>query len=282
MKRERLFCVLFVSGFFILFSGCEKAGDILKEAVQPPKVSLSDISVRGISSKKLDLSARLAIDNPNPVGIRLASLEYAFELADSQLFSGTSDEGLDIMASGQSFAEIPISLGYEEVKGVYDSARGQDEVPYRIKGKAGVNTPIGSIPIPFDVKGTLPVIRPPSIRSVDLDVDSLSFSSAELALKIGLMNPNNFDLNISKLGYTLILDGKDFSQGKVESARVSARSEGTISVPISLNLLSLGSWAYSLLRGGSADYELSYDADYIIRDWPVKQEETKTGTLRIR
>ncbi len=280
--KKGLVCFSVICGIVFLFSGCEQAGDILKDVIQEPKVSLSDLMITGISSRNLDLSAKLAIDNPNPVGLSLASLEYAFDLADSPLFSGVSDEGMNVQPSGNSFVNIPISLGYEDVKRVYDSVKGQDEVPYRLKGKVRLDTPIGALPIPYDVKGKLPVVRPPSIRSVDLDVKNLSFTSARLDLKIKLHNPNNFDLDIAKAGYALALDGKGFSEGKIEAGSVQAKSDGTLKVPLSIDLMSLGSWAYSILTGGSADYELSYGAKYNIKDWPVKQDEVKSGTLSIR
>jgi LEA14-like dessication related protein len=282
VMKKRLVCWLMATGSILVFSGCEKAGDILREVIQTPDVSLSDLMVTGISSQRLDLSAKLAIDNPNPVGLYLSSLEYALDLAGNPLFSGVSEEGLDIEPSGASFAEIPISLGYKDVKMIYDSVRGQDEVPYRLTGKVKLDTPIGPVPVPFDIKGNLPVVRPPKIKSVDLKLESLSLSNAELALTIKLFNPNNFALDISQASYALELDGKHFSEGGIEAGPVSAKSEACLKIPLSINLISLGSWAYSLIRGGSTDYELSYDARYYIKDWPVRHEEKKAGTLNIR
>lgn len=271
-----------ISALAVPFAGCEKAGDILKEVVQEPRVSLADFAITGISSDKLDLAAKLAIDNPNPVGLRLSALDYSIELAGNRLFSGESDEGLEINPSGKSFTSIPISLGYGDVESVYNAVKGRDEIPYRLSGKVRLDTPIGELPIPYDVRGKLPVVRPPKIMSVDLDVKSLSISKAKLDLDIKLYNPNNFDLDISGAGYALALDGKGFSRGRIEGRKVPAKSEGKIKVPLDLDILSLGTWAYSLLSGGSADYELSYDAKYKIKDWPVSQKEIKAGSLKIR
>jgi len=273
-----------LSGIFVVvvIIGCQKAGEIIKENVQTPKVSLADLAVTDISSQKLNLLAKLEIDNPNPIGLSLDGLDYNLELAGNSFFSGESNEGLNVKASGKSFAKVPIALKYDDLKKVYDSLKNEDEVPYRLSGQVKLNTPIGSLPIPYDVKGKLPVVRPPKINSVDLKVKSLTLSEAKLDLNLKLFNPNSFPLNISRLNYQLLMDGKDFSNGQIESAKVPAKSEGEIAIPILLDLAGVGNWAYSLLKSGSSDYELDYDAKYQIKDWPVKHQEKKTGTLKIK
>jgi LEA14-like dessication related protein len=279
--KKIFICGFLFFGLAVLYSGCEQAGNILKETFQEPKVSLAELMPTGISSRALDLSAKLAIDNPNPIGLSLASLDYDFKLADTPLFSGDSKEGLQISASGRSFADIPISISYQDVKKVYDSIKGEEDVPYRFSGKVGLNTPLGALPIPFDIKGKLPVVRPPKIKALDLKVEKLSLNRADLVLSIDLYNPNSFPLDISKAGYALALDGKEFSKGKIESGKVGANSEGSLDIPLSMDLMSLGTWSYSLLRGKSADYDLAYDANYRIKDWPVIQKENEKGTLKI-
>ncbi len=266
----------------VVIIGCQKAGEIIKENIQTPKVSLADLAVTDISSQKLSLAAKLAIDNPNPIGLSLAGMDYALELNGEPFFSGESNEGMNIAASGKSHIKVPIALKYEQLNKVYNSLKGQDEFPYRLSGQVKLNTPIGSLPIPYDLKGKLPVVRPPKINSVDLKMKNLTLTEAKLDLNLKLFNPNPFPLNISKLNYQLRMDGKDFSKGQIESAKVPPNSEGEIAIPLSLDLMGVGNWAYSLLKSGSSDYELDYDAKYQIKDWPVRHQEKKSGTLKIK
>ncbi len=273
---------LMIVVILIGISACQKAGEIIKENLQTPKVSLEDLAVTGVSSSKLDLAAKLGVDNPNPIGLNLAGLDYALELSGKPVFSGESSEGMSIAASGKSTVKVPISLTYDNLKKVYDLASGKDEIPYRLSGQVKLNTPIGPMPIPYNVSGKLPVVRAPKIAEVGLKVRNLSITEAKFDVSIKLDNPNSFPLDISKLSYQLKMDGKDFSEGEMESASIPAKSEGELTIPVSMDLMAVGNWAFNLLQKGSSDYELTYDAKYQIKDWPVKQQEKKTGTLKIK
>jgi len=263
----------------VMVSGCPEAEEIIRQAVRPPEVSVRNVAVRGISRESLDLELGIEIDNPNPVGLSLAGVDYNFVLSGHRLASGTGGGGIELEPSGVSEAVLPLSLDFEEVKSVYEASRGRDEIPYELSGKVQVDTPIGRIPVPYKARGELPVIRPPRIRSVRVEVDKLSFSGAELVLSLNLHNPNSFPLSIQGADYSLSLDGRPFTSGSLGSGEVPPRSTGDLEVPVSLDFLSAGSWAYSLISGGSADYSLDYSGTYLIKGRPVSHSEQKSGSL---
>ena len=91
--------------------------------------------------------------NPNPIGITLTSLDYSIGVADKPLASGTTKEKLKIVARGVTHAKVPVSFNYSDLGAVYDSFKGQDEVPYQVSGTMKISTPIGDIPVPFKFTG---------------------------------------------------------------------------------------------------------------------------------
>ena len=262
--------------------GCPEAQEMLEQVVTPPTVAVSQVRFTGISSQAVDLDLAVDIDNPNPIGLSLSGVDYDFQLAGRPLAAGSSSSGIELKAQDKSQAQFPVSLAYNEILNIYKAVQGQDEVPYQLSGKVYITTPIGELPIPFQGKGKLPVLRPPEIKDVKLDVDNLSLTGADLLLSIKLFNPNAFALNVKDGNYALALDGKSFSSGNVGRMNVPAKSTGSVDTNMSLDFLSLGSWAYTLLSGGEADYSLDYAATYLVAGHPVKQEEKKQGTAKIR
>lgn len=260
--------------------GCPQAEEAIRQAVKPPEIRVEQILPTGISAQQLDLELGISIDNPNPLGLSLSGIDYNLEFAERPLASGTGGSGLRLVPSGTSEATVPVSLLFTDLGAIYEQFRGADEVPYRLHGKVRVDTPIGEIPIPYDVQGKLPIIRAPRIKALKADVERVSFSGADVVLIIKLENPNSFDLDIRGVDYAMDLEGKPFTSGRVEDARVAPKSTGSIEVPVSLDFGSLGSWAYSVVKGGSADYSLSYKGVYRIMGRDVKHDEEKQGSVK--
>jgi LEA14-like dessication related protein len=266
----------------IMGFGCQKqAGEVIAKIIQPPEVKVADFTVREISNKTLNLGLLLDITNPDPVGLNLDSVEYSVELADQPFFSGKEDQKTIIAANGVSRVALPVAINYSDLKAVFDSLKGLDEVPYKVTGTVKLDTPIGPIPLPIKAKGTLPIIRAPRIDSVSINVDSISLSSAKLKINLGMINPNSFPVEIKQADYSIMLKGKQFSSGQLTPQKIAGKAPAVISVPLTIDFASLGTWAYSMLLNNEVGYTLSYHAKLQVKDWPVVQKEQKTGTLQI-
>jgi len=264
-----------------LLFGCANASDVIKRVVKPPDVSVSNFAIAGIQETKMGFDLELLVKNPNPIGFSLAGLEYQVDLAEKQLATGRNDNGLNITASGDSHVSIPIWVSYQDVLSIYDAVQGQDQVPYKVSGKAEISTPIGKIPVPFSVKGNLPVVRPPRINEVSLKVNKLNLAGAQLNLNLKMFNPNGFKLDIVSGDYALFMQGSNFGNGSIAPSSIPAKTTGTITIPISLSFTGMAGAAYSLLTKGSADYQLSFDARYKLANLPMTQKHSQSGTLKI-
>jgi LEA14-like dessication related protein len=262
--------------------GCPQAQEVVKKVVQPPTVAVKAVQVTGISYQTIDLNLATEINNPNPVGLKLAAIDYAIMLADRPLASANLASGLQLKPSAKSTADFPVSVAYTEIQKIYDASKGRDELPYKLSGRIQLDTPIGRIAVPFQTSGMMPVVRPPKLAGVTARVSNLSLFGADLVLGIKVQNPNSFPLAIAAVDYTLKLEGKDFSSGHVAGQSVPKKASGTINVPVHLDFVSAGSWAYALIIKGKADYALTYNAVYTIKDYPVKQNEEMQGSLKFK
>lgn len=260
-------------------AGCPGAEDIIEEIFKPPRVSVRNVAVSGISTDAIDLVLDLRIDNDNPVGLTLAKVDYNLGVEGSPLASGATGTGITLKASGASDAQVPLSFAYQEFKNIYDKAKGKDYIDYTLAGQVHLDTPVGDIPIPYSTSGKLPVVRPPKVKSVGINVKSLNITGADLGIQLNMENPNAFPLQIEGFNYNLDLEGKDFASGLIDSGKIAPKSAGVLEVPLTLDFMSAGNWAYSLLTKKKASYNLDYNATYMIENHPVKQSENKSGKI---
>ena len=261
--------------------GCNQTQEVIKQVVKPPQVSVVNFNYTGISESRADFVINLKVKNANPVGISFSGMSYRIDLAGKQLASGRNDNGVKIVANGESPVAVPVEVAYQDLLAIYDAAQGQDQIPYKLSGQADIMTPIGNVPVPFSVSGTLPVIRPPKISEVSLKINKLSLAGAQMSLHLKILNPNAFKLDISAATFSLYMQGSNFGSGSLSPASIPAKSGGTITAPISLNFAGMAGAAYALLNKGSADYQLEYNAKYSIANLPLTQKESKSGTLKI-
>jgi LEA14-like dessication related protein len=265
----------------LIVLGCSQTQEVIKQVVKPPEVSISSFNYTGINESHADFVINLRVKNPNPVGINFSGLEYKIDLAGKQLASGRNDNGVKIAASGESPVAVPVQVAYQDLIAIYDSTKGQDQVPYMVSCQVDIQTPIGKVPVPIAMSGNLPVIRPPKIAEVSLKVRKLTLLGVQMDLYLKIFNPNAFKLDISSADYSLYMQGSNFGTGSVTPSSIPAKDTGTITAPISLNFSGMAGAAYALLNKGSADYQLDYSAKYSIANLPLTVKESKSGTLKI-
>ena len=278
--RKSLAAVAAIIFLGVLAGGCPQARKALEQAVKPPIVSLKDYSIAEVSTTHLTVILHLEVFNPNPIGLRLSKIEYTIELAGHPLISGVTTDGLDLQANAASEADVSVNLVYSEVLKVYEDARAVDEIPYTISGKVTIDTPLGPLPIPFKSQGMMPVVRPPKLISIGIEVGDYSFSGVDLVVKLTLENPNGFPVDIRYINYALFLEDKPFSSGQVVGKPIPPHASETLGIPVSFQFGSAGSWLVAYITQGEANYLLQFDAAYTLIGDPVKQSEEWRGTAK--
>lgn len=280
MSRKKLAALAAIVVLVMVGVGCEKTKQVIGQSIKPPTVELSDISIVEISTKHLTIMLHLLVENPNPIGLKVASVTYNLELGGRSLINGQTDGGVDLKAGTVNEVDVTVDMVYSDVLAVYEATKAVDEVPYKITGKITLDTPIGPLPLPYKSEGMMPVIRPPKVKSIGVDVGDVSFSGMDAVIKLTLENPNGFPLEINYLNYSLFLEGKPFSSGVVIGKPIKPRGVETLNAPVNVSFGSAGTWIYNLVLKGEASYLLQLDAGYIMKGDKVKQSEEWKGTLK--
>ncbi|TVP53774.1 MAG: hypothetical protein EA349_13185 [Halomonadaceae bacterium] len=247
----------FLLSLVLLFSGCALFEEEMDR--RTPTASVEGTRIAALSFDSVDLMVDVRIDNPNPVGVRLAGLDYDLRLDGERALSGSSDNRSEIPARDSGVVSIPITLGFKDLYGRVGGLRGKNEVGYDLDLGLSVDVPLlGVRRLSANTASTLPLPRPPQVSLGNVRVDHLGLTGARILMDLGVTNPNRFGLDLDALRYSLTVEGQSWISGLVEeTTRVSANQNTTLTIPVDLNFASLGTGLYRMLTESRAlDYQL--------------------------
>ncbi len=264
-RKNFLKIVLLILPLFFILS-CQEALHLLQQVkVKTPKASVENVKLTDLSLSKADLLFDIAVENPNPLGIHLSGMDYNLLIAGASFIKGQKQDKLDIKANGKARVSIPLSLTYSEIHKAVKSFADLDTVPYQLKLKIGVNLPVlGDIKIPVSKTGSFPNLQLPEISLKGIKLDKIGFSGADLKFMIAIKNPNALNFVTSNLNYDLEVNGTNWIRGKIDKAvKIKKKAKQTVSIPVTLNFLEMGSAVYQMLSGDSKlEYHLKGKSDF--------------------
>ena len=226
---------------------------------QKPTARVEGLRLTGLDMQGVDLAFDVQVDNPNPISISLAALDYDLKLFGSSFLQGDQPMGMKLAADGRSRVQVPVRLGFQQLLDSYRQLKGAHEVGYELDLGMGFDVPVlGQVRVPASYRGKLPIPEMPSVSLKSVDVERLTLSGAKLMLELQVDNPNSFSLLLDKLDYNLKLNGYDVGGGLLnQAARVESDGRGVISLPLSLDFAQAGKGLYSALLGSGMSYDLS-------------------------
>lgn len=251
-------------GLIALLSGCasmEQMGQALEG--RKPTAQVAGVRLTGLDFEGVNLAFDVKVDNPNPVGISLAGLDYDLKLLGSRFLQGEQQTGMKVAAKGSSQVQVPLRLDFRQLLSSYEQLKSADQAAYQLDLGMGFDVPVlGRVRVPVSYQGEFPVPRMPQIKLRSLDVQKLSMSGASLLMQLEVDNPNAFSLLLDKLDYNLKLNGFDVGGGRVDkSLSVKQGGQGVIALPVSLDFAQAGMGLYKALLGGGINYDLSGTVD---------------------
>lgn len=254
MQRPR--SPILVAGLVTLLTGstgCALLRDLLASSVRRPSLHFIGARVQSASLEGATLNLRFRVDNPNAIGLRLASIGYGLVLDGRRLARGQTERGLEIAPGGASEVELPLAVRWVESGQALASLFQKREVPWTADGHFGFATPAGELRVPFEESGRLPLPRPPRFGLASARLESLSFSGATLQVVLEVRNDNGFALPPATLDYHLRLAGREVASGRAATPTVAGSGRGQLSLPVRLDFSRGGRALYDLLRSGEVD-----------------------------
>lgn len=101
------------------------------------------------------------------------------------------------------------------------------------------------------------VIEPPKVMLEDVLIKSMGLKGLNLEIVLGVQNPNSIDFDVKNLVYSLDINDKEVTSGKMsESVLVKAKKKTIVSVPLTLKFSDILSSALMFLKQEGMPYRV--------------------------
>jgi len=213
-------------------------------STQNPQISYLTTDVSFLSFNTLLAKSSFTVKNPNPIPLH-GKLEYQLFVKQEEILSGNSSP-IEMPANGESSFNLESQIELTKVFGLVSTMikeidAGQNTLPFQIIGK--FKTDIAGIPIeiPVKVSGDFPLPKLHQLDFVNASLNSISFDSTELKLRIRLKNDNSFPIKIDPFPYVLISDNREIASGQFDkSVKLEANQATDVVINLKVNFAQLG------------------------------------------
>ena len=253
-----------------------------------PDVQFDTLTVREITFEEAKVDFVFTVENPNPLDVKLASFSYALGFEEIELISGENEDGLELKAMDSSTIELPVDLVFSDAWNTVQATRGQDEIDFGLEGHFGFNIPqLGEVEVPYDAGGSFPALRTPTfslqaLRAKNID---LFTQTATLELDVGIDNEHASALQFTALDYDLTLGGASAARGLIaDLAEVEGAFTKTVTLPIEIDLLNVGSSVVTALTGGGrldVGFDATVDVLTPFQEQSIPLSIDETGNLTV-
>jgi LEA14-like dessication related protein len=234
----------------LLLCSCAFLKDLAQASFQNPTLTFKAAHLADVSLGGATVNLTYVLENPNPIGLSLAEVGYAFSVEGRQVVAGMPAMGLKIPASGQTELVFPASVKFADLASALHIFLTKEHAAYRAEGFLGIQTPLGVLRVPIAKEGTFDVPKLPKIQLGSPRITGISFDGAQVQLPVTLTNVNGFPLPIGGLDGALQLGGSTVSTMSTgDFGAVPAQGSRQITLPLTLRFRDAAS-ALSSLTGG--------------------------------
>jgi len=227
-------------------------GAFKKPAVAYKSASLTDVSLSGAT-----LNVVTSVDNPNPVALALAEVDYRLSIDGHPVATGKPPDGLEIPASGATDVTLPASFKFTDLGQAVATVLSKGSAGYKAEGTLGVKTPIGLVKVPLSHEGTFALPAMPGIALGTPRVTGVAIDHATVELPVTLTGKGNLPVPLQALQAAVSIGGAHIGE-------VSAKDLGTlepgasrsVTLPLTVPFSGALGAAQAMLKGGSVPIAL--------------------------
>lgn len=239
----------------------------LQQFIQKPTVSFQNMELTQLTFNETTLLFHFRVDNPNPIGLHVNTIDYQLELNGKSFIQGTVDQSISIPSKDIGSIRLPLTVQFFKFFQSVSEFLNSDTLVYVLTGSMTV----GPFKIPYRSSGRFPVPQLPTISLQSIEIDKLTLSGANLSFYILLKNTNDFSIDPSGFNYQISLGDIQFADGQLEKLKpLESREDTRIRLPLEIDFISMGHSAYQLLTGSSSRYSLSGDIEIVIPGFGIK------------
>lgn len=270
---KRIILVAVIAGL----SGCAYLADFLKGAqgaglFNQPTFTFKTANLEHITLGGLDLDTVWELNNPNNVGISLASIDYALFIEDKQVVAGQPQNGLQIGANGASNLHFPANIKFQDVAQVVETFLTKDRAKWKAEGSIGVQTPIGVIKLPMSKEDTFEVPKIPAVQFQNPKVTNINLTGATIEFPMQVTSKNTYPIPLGIISGNLAIAGSNV--GTVSTPPLGdVTGTKVVSVPVTVNFISAAGAVVNAVRGGNAQVTFNAQMQSGTQQVPIKVDQ---------
>ncbi len=241
----------------LLLSGCAFLKNLFSSAFRAPTLTFRRASLANASLSSATVDLVYAIENPNPLGLSLAEVDYALTIEGKQVVAGKPPTGLQIPARNSAELVFPANVRFADIAPVIQTFLNKDFAHYRAEGHIGLSTPLGVIRFPLSHEDQFEVPKLPSVSFAAPQVTNLNFQGATVTFPLMVTNRNSYPLPINGLSGAVMIAGANV--GNLSTGDLGALAgKGTrqLNLPLTIHFASAAAAAMAL-RSGSGTVAFS-------------------------
>ncbi len=258
MRRARVSprLALFVAAALLL-PGCATLQSFFRSTFKKPDLRFKTVNLQNVDLGGARLDTVWLLDNPNPIGLKLASIDYTLFIEDKQVVAGRPRKGLQIRPSDKAELTFPAELKFADLASTALAFLNQDTAKYRAEGSIGIETPLGIIKLPMRKEGVFEVPKVPAFTLDRPVIKSLNLTSATIEIPLKLTNKNSFPLPLTGLAGNIHIGGAQV--GTVNAGQLGllpAKGTHTVALPVTVDF-TRALQAANAIRQGRGRVQLS-------------------------
>ena len=126
-------------------------------------------------------------------------------------------------------------------------------------------------------------LEKPTFALKEIEIKRISFQEIDFLFGIEVQNPNQFDLKLRALEYTVYLSGQEVGKGRLEKEIKIVKAASTlVPVPLQTNLRNLGNPLALILAGKDLQYKIEGAAIIKASMGSTTIPFSKSGEIKIK
>jgi len=206
-------------------------------------------SITGIDFTGVRLKLEMDVFNPHSFLIHAVPVQVGIAVKGKEIFKSDTAVESSLLPNQTSTVSLPLKLAYADLAKLDKDVSSASQVDYLAYGALKTHIFGTPVEIPFSRSGTLPILRPPVLSTVKVQLADVSLTKARVIADAEIENPNVFDLGIKDLTFAMNLGSAQITGLKPdgETATVTAGKRDRI---ILTGELSAGSGLINVLMNG--------------------------------
>ncbi|HEX4355558.1 MAG TPA: LEA type 2 family protein [Polyangiales bacterium] len=234
------------------------------------RVDITSVNFAGVSANIV-----FAVQNPNVIGVDLASFGYQLSVDGHALVQGAiAKRALHVPAGGTGEMQVPIGFQFVQLTEALESLFTKREVPFTIATQLGFGSPIGVIEVPLAYSNKFPVPQLPTFALAGATVGSAGVQGADLSTTIQVHNPNGFALPVGALGVAVSVSGVKLADASTPPQQLGANATVPIRLGAHLDYLRAGLGIVNAIQSHSATVTLDGNFDLLGYGLPIHLRTT--------